>query len=192
MNHQNSSKWLIQAVSALAIQLVLLQTIAYPQVTTSQYDNQRTGATLNETLLTSRNVNREEFGKLGEFKVDGAVYAQPLFLPAVEVPGKGTHDILFIATEHDSVYAFDAYRTTDLPLWHVSLLDKKKGETPVSCAPWPAPSFNRKWASLPLRSLTGKQELSMFSLVPRSTVSISSFSMRWRSRQVRKNSAARK
>jgi hypothetical protein len=132
MNHQNSSKWRIQAVSALAIQLILLETIAYAQVTTSQYDNQRTGATLNERLLTPRTVNPEEFGKLGEFKVDGAVYAQPLFLPAVEVPGKGTHDILFIATEHDSVYAFDAYRTTDLPLWHVSLLNKKKGETPVS------------------------------------------------------------
>lgn len=101
------------------------------QVTTSQYDNLRTGATLNEKTLTPQNVNAQQFGKLGAFKVDGAVYAQPLFLPAVEIPGKGKHDVLFVATEHDSVYAFDAYRPTDAPLWQVSLLDKKAGEETV-------------------------------------------------------------
>ena len=98
--------------------------IAVAQVTTSQYDNLRTGATLNEKILTPQNVNAQQFGKLGAFKVDGAVYAQPLFLPAVQIPGKGKHDVLFVATEHDSVYAFDAYRTNDAPLWQVSLLDE--------------------------------------------------------------------
>jgi hypothetical protein len=83
--------------------LALVAIPASAQVTTSQYDNSRTGATLNEKSLTLENVNAKQFGKLGAFKVDGAVYAQPLFLPAVEVPGKGTHDVLFIATEHDSV-----------------------------------------------------------------------------------------
>lgn len=122
---------MLPATAGLLFQILLSQMSAYPQVTTSQYDNQRTGATLHEKFLTPQNVHSKQFGKLGEFKVDGAVYAQPLFLPAVEVPGKGKHDILFIATEHDSVYAFDAYRTTDPPLWQVSLLDKKKGETPV-------------------------------------------------------------
>lgn len=101
---------------------------AAAQVTTSQYDNLRTGATLNEKTLTPQNVNGRQFGKLGAFKVDGAVYAQPLFVPAVEIPGKGKHDVLFIATEHDSVYAFDAYRPNNAPLWQVSLLDKKSGE----------------------------------------------------------------
>ena len=101
------------------------------QVTTSQYDNMRTGATLNERTLTHQNVNAHQFGKLGAFKVDGAVYAQPLFLPGVEIPGKGKHDVLFVATEHDSVYAFDAYRPNDAPLWQVSLLDKKLGEETV-------------------------------------------------------------
>ncbi len=101
------------------------------QVTTSQYDNMRTGATLNERTLTHQNVNARQFGKLGAFKVDGAVYAQPLFLPGVEIPGKGKHDVLFVATEHDSVYAFDAYRPNDAPLWQVSLLDKKLGEETV-------------------------------------------------------------
>ena len=102
------------------------------QVTTSQYDNFRTGATLTEKVLTPQNVNAKQFGKLGAFKVDGAVYAQPLFLPSVEIPGKGKHDVLFVATEHDSVYAFDATRPGYPPLWHVSFLDKARGVVPVS------------------------------------------------------------
>jgi len=104
----------------------------HAQVTTSQYDNLRTGATLGEKTLTPQNVNASQFGKLGAFKVDGAVYAQPLFLPGVEIPGKGKHDVLFVATEHDSVYAFDAYRPNDAPLWQVSLLDKKRKTKAVS------------------------------------------------------------
>ncbi|PYT96372.1 MAG: pyrrolo-quinoline quinone [Acidobacteria bacterium] len=101
------------------------------QVATSQYDNLRTGATPNEKTLTPQNVNAQQFGKLGAFQVDGAMYAQPLFLPSVEIPGKGRHNVLFVATEHDSVYAFDAERPNDPPLWHVSLLDKKRGEETV-------------------------------------------------------------
>jgi outer membrane protein assembly factor BamB len=110
----------------------LIALAAFPvsaQVTTSQYDNARTGATLDEKILTPQNVNPRQFGKLGAFKVDGAVYAQPLYLPSVEVPGKGTHEVLLVATEHDSVYAFDANRPGDAPLWQVSLLDKARGET---------------------------------------------------------------
>jgi outer membrane protein assembly factor BamB len=102
------------------------------QVTTSQYNNFRTGATLTETILTPRNVNAREFGKLGAFKVDGVVYAQPLLIPGLEIPGKGTHDVLFVATEHDSVYAFDANRPGDVPLWQVSFLDNTRGVVPVS------------------------------------------------------------
>src|SRR6476661_4764102 len=97
------------------------------QVTTSQYDNARTGATLNEKVLTPENVNAKQFGKLGAFKVDGPVYAQPLFLPNVEIPGKGTHDVLYVATEHDSIYAFDAEHPGDPALWQVSFLDKARG-----------------------------------------------------------------
>jgi len=110
---------------------LLIAVTALAQVTTSQYDNMRTGATLNEILLTPKNVNAQQFGKLGVFKVDGAVYAEPLFLPSVEVPGKGTHDVIFVATEHDSVYAFDAARPGDPPLWQVRLLDPAR-ENPVS------------------------------------------------------------
>jgi hypothetical protein len=117
-------------LAALSFALAAVPTPA--QVTTSQYDNSRTGATLTEKRLTPQNVNPKTFGKLGAFKVDGAVYAQPLLVPAVEIPGKGTHDFLFVATEHDSVYAFDATRPGDSPLWHVNFLDKTRGTVPVS------------------------------------------------------------
>src|SRR5579864_4568388 len=99
--------------------VVLSHVPALSQITTSQYDNMRTGATLNEKVLTPANVNAKQFSKLGAFKVDGAVYAQPLFIPGVEIVGKGKHNVLFVATEHDSVYAFDAERPGDPPLWQV-------------------------------------------------------------------------
>jgi hypothetical protein len=102
------------------------------QVTTSQYDNFRTGGTLHEKILNPQNVNAKQFGKLGAFRVDGPVYAQPLFLPSVEIPGKGMHDVLYVATEHDSVYAFDANRPGDPPLWQVSFLDPSRGVIPLS------------------------------------------------------------
>jgi len=112
-----------------ALILALTAAAATAQITTSQYDNFRSGATLHEKILTPQNVNAKQFGKIGAFKVDGPVYAQPLFLPSVEIPGKGTHDVLFVATEHDSVYAFDANHPGDPPLWKVSFLDKTRGIT---------------------------------------------------------------
>src|ERR1700733_4812112 len=120
------------AATCLAPLVLALVSLCTAQVTTSQYDNARTGATLNEKILTPQNVNAQRFGKVGAFKVDGPVYAQPLFVPNVEVPGKGTHDVLYVATEHDSVYAFDAYRPNDPPLWQVSFLDSKQNITTVS------------------------------------------------------------
>jgi len=103
---------------------------ASAQMTTSQYDNARTGAYLNETTLTPRNVNAQQFGKIFILKVDGDIYAQPLFLSGVEIPGKGRHDVVFVATEHDSVYAFDAYGNPSTPLWQVSFL--KNGASTVA------------------------------------------------------------
>ena len=95
---------------------------AEAQILTAQYDNARTGATLHETILTPANVNPQQFGKIFSLAVDGDVYAQPLFVPAVEIPGKGTHDVIFVATEHDSVYAFDAAGQPSTPLWKVNFL----------------------------------------------------------------------
>lgn len=105
--------------------------IAAQPVTTSQYGSDRTGANVNESILTPRNVNMSHFGKLAAFPVDGPIFAQPLYLPAANVPGHGVHDIVLVATEHDSVYAFDAQATsTAAPLWQVNFTSS--GVTPVS------------------------------------------------------------
>ena len=92
------------------------------QVLTSQYNNARTAATLTETILTPQNVDAARFGKVFSYKVDGDVYAQPLYMPRVDIPGKGARNVIFVATEHDSVYAFDAEGKPDEPLWHASFL----------------------------------------------------------------------
>ena len=94
-------------------------------VLTYHNDNARTGQALNETILTSSNVNSTQFGKLFQVTVDGKVDAQPLYASQVAIPGQGTHNVLYVATEHDSVYAFDA--DNGAQLWQVSALEA--GET---------------------------------------------------------------
>src|SRR5579884_3190177 len=118
----------------LSLLLALLCFTSPAQITTSQYDNARTGAYLHETVLTPANVNPKQFGKVGEFHVDGDVYAQPLYIPGLAIPGKGTHDVLFIATEADSVYAFDAKAKTSAPLWHTAFTNPAAGITSVPSA----------------------------------------------------------
>jgi hypothetical protein len=103
-----------------------------PVIATAQYDNARTGANLVETLLTPQNVNAVQFGRTTFFPVDGDVYAQPLYIPQLEIPGRGMHNVVFIATEKDSVYAFDADATSTEPLWQVNFVDAQKNISPVS------------------------------------------------------------
>src|SRR5216683_1036913 len=140
---------LINVSEALAqpFVLILVLTMGLPagaqNVTTSQYDNARSGTNRLETTLTPRNVNVRHFGKLFTLKVDGDIYAQPLFLAGLDIPGKGRHDVLLIATEHDSVYAFDAYGHPAAPLWRVSFLSKSVTTVPeddVEC-PFIAPEI---------------------------------------------------
>lgn len=121
-----------RCVLLAALAIAVWATTSTAQVTTSQYDNFRSGSTLNEKVLNPRNVNAQQFGRIGAFAVDGPVYAQPLFLPFVEIPAKGKHDVLFVATENDSVYAFDADHPGESPLWKVSFLDSNRGIVPVS------------------------------------------------------------
>jgi hypothetical protein len=100
-------------------------------VITYHYDNLRTGQNVNETTLTPANVNQTKFGKLGSFSVDGKVDAQPLYLSNVAIPGNGTKNVLYVVTEHDSVFAFDADSvngTTAAFLWKTSVL--QAGESP--------------------------------------------------------------
>ena len=88
-------------------------------VTTYHNDQTRTGANTNETILNPSNVNSAKFGKKYAFPVDGQIYAQPLYLPGLTVNGS-KHNVVFVATENNSVYAFDADGTTTSPLWHVN------------------------------------------------------------------------
>ncbi len=101
-----------------------------PSVVMYKYDTSRTGDNPNETILTTSNVNSSHFGKRVSYPVDGQVYAQPLYMPGVTINGHA-HNVVFVATEHDSVYAFDADATSaGAPLWKVSLLPP--GATTVS------------------------------------------------------------
>jgi hypothetical protein len=88
-------------------------------VLTYHNDAGRTGQNLNETILTSTNVNSSNFGKVAFLSVDGLVDAEPLYVSNVPVAG-GTHNVVYAVTENDSVYAFDA--DTFAQLWHVSVL----------------------------------------------------------------------
>jgi hypothetical protein len=92
---------------------------AQVSVLTWHNDNARTGQNLHEIILTPANVNPTTFGKLFVIPVDGKVDAQPLFVPSLLIAGS-MHNVLYVVTEHDSAYAFDA--DTGTQLWHVSLL----------------------------------------------------------------------
>jgi len=93
-------------------------------VTTWRYDPARTGQNLAEAQLVPTNVNSTSFGKLFAYAVDGYVYAQPLYISSASIAGK-THNVLIIATQHDSVYAFDADQ--NVQLWKASLIDTAHG-----------------------------------------------------------------
>jgi len=114
------------AVAALLGSLVVAgRASAQVSVLTYHNDNARTGQNLSETILTPANVNSTTFGLSFTQPVDGYVYAQPLYVSGLGLPAGGKHNVVFVATEHDSVYAFDADNANGrnaYPLWQVSLI----------------------------------------------------------------------
>jgi hypothetical protein len=109
------SKWL-----ALAALLLAAAPVLATDVLTYHNDNARTGLNRHETILSPTNVNQDSFGLLFNLSVDGKVDAQPLYISSVPIHGVGRKNIIVVATEHDSVYAFDA--DSGATYWHVSLL----------------------------------------------------------------------
>lgn len=114
----------------LSTSFVLLVFLSIPPQTSAQHvsvltqhnDPGRTGANLSEAALSPATVQPGKFGKLFSFDVDGQVYAQPLVVADLDIPGKGVHNVLYVATMKNNVYAFDAdAQGTSDPLWHVNL-----------------------------------------------------------------------
>ena len=124
---------LIIFVGALSICLGM-KVAAQVNVWTQRNDNSRTGANLQETQLNTSTVNVNQFGKLFSYVVDADVYSQPLVVQSVTIPGHGVHDVVYVATMNNSVYAFDADNTQSgaLPLWHVNFNNPSAGIGPVS------------------------------------------------------------
>ncbi len=119
-------RWFACAIASLSC----VSATAQVSVTTYHNDNSRTGQNTQETSLTTGNVNSTQFGKLFSTTVDGYVYAQPLYVPNVQNIAGGTHNVLYVATEHDSIYAIDA--DSGAVLWQKSFINPSAGITTVS------------------------------------------------------------
>ena len=130
----------LMAVAIVAVSCLLCALPAFGQITvlTQHYDNARTGQNTHETILKHSNVNAGQFGKLFTQSLDGFATAQPLYVPNIFIPAvNSTHDVVYVATLHDSVYAFDADNNQGpnaSPLWHVNFLDPANGITSVPVA----------------------------------------------------------
>jgi hypothetical protein len=106
---------------------------SFAGVLTQHNDIGRTGQNLQETILTPQNVKTKTFGKVFSYSVDGQVYSQPLYVPNVNIPGQGTHNVVYVETQNDSLYAFDADGLSATALWQISFINRSQGITPVPC-----------------------------------------------------------
>jgi hypothetical protein len=119
----------LASAAKCAIEMLETRVLLSVNVTSYHYDLAETGANTSETILTPSNVNPTTFGKVASLPVDAQIYAQPLIMTGVSMSGGGTEDLVFVATENDSVYAFNAEGASTTPVWKVSLL--QSGETAI-------------------------------------------------------------
>jgi uncharacterized protein (TIGR03437 family) len=110
----------MRGFATIFVSLVMCLNIQAQNVTTGNYGNSRTNANLSEAVLIPSNISPGSFGKLFSLSVDGQIYAQPLYMQNVAIPGHGTHNVVFVATMHNTVCAFDA-DVASTPLWSANL-----------------------------------------------------------------------
>lgn len=108
-----------------------------PGIFTRNYNNASTCQNIDEIVLSPQSVNVARFGKLFAYQVDGELYAQPLYVANVKLPDGSYHNIVYVATTNDTVYAFDADNPAVGIIWTKRLVDSAAGETPVQCAEIP-------------------------------------------------------
>ena len=146
-------------------------------ILTGNSDKARTGLNPNETILTPANVSSNSFGRIFSQPVDGPVYAQPLYVSNLPIPSKGTHNVVFIATQHDSVYAFDADSNRDRMQrrFGIKVLSTRRRGLPrrqhLMRSIFPGRTAGRSWGKLgssERRLLTVQVEPCMWSLERRS------------------------
>jgi hypothetical protein len=135
LHRRNVALGVVLAFAMLA--LVLAPGSDLPKVSVTTFHNNvfRQGLNSEETVLNLKNVNVRTFGKLFTHAVDGPIYAQPLYLSDLYIPGRGVHNVVFVATERNNVYAFDADTNraeSAQPLWKTSFNDPDNGITTVS------------------------------------------------------------
>ena len=135
-----------------AIGSATVEVTDFPGTLTWRNDNSRSGVNSQELALAPAAVNSSTFGKLFSCPIDGYAYAQPLYVPNVSIPGKGTHNVIFVATEMDSVFAFDADVNHCVQLWHMSLIPA--GRQPIT-PPITLPAGVKSFVIVPSIGITG-------------------------------------
>jgi len=119
-SHSSDVGHVAQSLFFSTFLLLSFSAAAQVDVLTQHNDNARTGGNLKETILTPSNVNHQHFGMLFKRIVDDQVYTQPLVVTNVKIDG-GWHDVVYVTTVNNSVYAFNANdATAAAPLWHVN------------------------------------------------------------------------
>jgi hypothetical protein len=142
-----TSRWNRYGFFCAFIAAVIAPPASSAQVSVLTYhnDNARTGQNLRETSLTPSNVNSNAFGLLFSCAVDGQIFGQPLYMDGLSITNKGTHNVVFVVTEHDSAFAFDADNNSGsnaAPLWQVSFINEDAGVTTVPSTDVKCPSIS--------------------------------------------------
>ncbi len=104
-----------------------------PAIATGQYDSNRSSANLDEITLNHSNVTASQFGKLFSWTVDGWVWAQPLYVPGVPIPGGPSKNVVYVATMNNSIYAFNADNPSAPPLWRANFGTAVRAPTANGC-----------------------------------------------------------